>query len=86
MSRVEETLEKLKEELREIDRDMPWESIAKQLMFNTLGGIYENIVMEYKTLILEMEGMEEYPECWEEMLEHPFTHIRAIRSLLEEVK
>ena len=85
---MEEVIRKYESELKEIEKKMPWKEIAKAYMSGGIkvDSILGKIVSEYHLLRQELEGMKEYPDAWRKYKEHPMTHIKALRKLLEELE
>jgi len=83
---MEEIIRKYESELEEIEKKMPWKEIAKAYMSGgvKVDSILGKIVSEYRLLKREIEGMKEYPNAWRKYKEHPETHIKALKKLLEE--
>lgn len=83
---VEEAIKKLEEEREKISEHMPWRDIAEACILGKTNENYdwlESVVIEYKMLCLEIEGMKEHPDEWKDKVEHPFTHVKALKSLLK---
>ena len=91
---MKEVIERLEKEIEEIDEMMPWKHVAKAaiianrspLELHMVGEGLWKVLMEYRLLLIEVEGMKEYPEKWKGMEEHPFCHVETIKKLLKEVK
>ena len=84
---IEEIIRKYESELEEIEKKMPWKEIAEAYMSEGIkvDSLLGKIVSEYRLLRQELEGMKEYPDAWVKYKEHPMTHIKALKKLLEEV-
>jgi len=81
---MKEIIRKYRKEIEEIDKRMPWKQIAELYLFNKEPDNWLfTVITEYKLLIREVQGMEEYPDKWKGMENHPQTHIDALKQLLE---
>ena len=79
-------VEEYERRVKEIEEKLPWKKIALHLMFGEMGDPNVDpiaaIILEYKTLKLELEGMREFPENWKGKESHVETHFRALEWLL----